>query len=86
MVLKVRGGGREGGEWERRGEGKGWKRDKTQGEVEKRIVSQLLTLMDGIKGKKGGGEGERSMGEKREGKGWKGENSNKDFFFFFFFL
>merc|ERR1719491_1432319 len=25
------------------------KRDKTQGEVEKRIVSQLLTLMDGMK-------------------------------------
>lgn len=25
------------------------KRDKTQGEVEKRIVSQLLTLMDGLK-------------------------------------
>lgn len=28
------------------------KRDKTQGEVEKRIVSQLLTLMDGIKSRK----------------------------------
>ena len=27
------------------------KRDKTQGEVEKRIVSQLLTLMDGLKGR-----------------------------------
>ena len=27
------------------------KRDKTQGEVEKRVVSQLLTLMDGIKGR-----------------------------------
>uniref|UniRef100_A0A6U2ZA75 Vesicle-fusing ATPase n=1 Tax=Paramoeba aestuarina TaxID=180227 RepID=A0A6U2ZA75_9EUKA len=27
------------------------KRDKTNGEVEKRIVSQLLTLMDGIKGR-----------------------------------
>ena len=27
------------------------KRDKAQGEVEKRIVSQLLTLMDGIKGR-----------------------------------
>lgn len=25
------------------------KRDKTQGEVERRIVSQLLTLMDGLK-------------------------------------
>ena len=25
------------------------KREKTQGEVEKRIVSQLLTLMDGLK-------------------------------------
>merc|ERR1719482_1179522 len=27
------------------------KRDKTNGEVEKRIVSQLLTLMDGMKGR-----------------------------------
>ena len=27
------------------------KRDKTQGEVEKRVVSQLLTLMDGLKGR-----------------------------------
>lgn len=27
------------------------KRDKTQGEVERRIVSQLLTLMDGLKGR-----------------------------------
>ena len=27
------------------------KRDKTSGEVEKRVVSQLLTLMDGIKGR-----------------------------------
>jgi transitional endoplasmic reticulum ATPase len=27
------------------------KRDKTNGEVERRIVSQLLTLMDGIKGR-----------------------------------
>jgi len=27
------------------------KRDKVSGEVEKRIVSQLLTLMDGIKGR-----------------------------------
>ena len=26
------------------------RRDKTQGEVERRIVSQLLTLMDGLKG------------------------------------
>ena len=27
------------------------KRDKTSGEVEKRVVSQLLTLMDGMKGR-----------------------------------
>ena len=27
------------------------KRDKTNGEVERRIVSQLLTLMDGLKGR-----------------------------------
>jgi len=27
------------------------KRDKVQGEVERRIVSQLLTLMDGMKGR-----------------------------------
>ena len=27
------------------------KRDKTQGEVEKRVVAQLLTLMDGLKGR-----------------------------------
>ncbi len=27
------------------------KRDKVNGEVEKRIVSQLLTLMDGLKGR-----------------------------------
>jgi transitional endoplasmic reticulum ATPase len=27
------------------------KRDKTQGEVEKRVVSQMLTLMDGLKGR-----------------------------------
>lgn len=27
------------------------KRDKTHGEVEKRVVSQLLTLMDGLKGR-----------------------------------
>merc|ERR1712203_1304736 len=29
------------------------KRDKTSGEVEKRVVSQMLTLMDGIKGRRG---------------------------------
>ena len=44
------------------------KRDKTQGEVEKRIVSQLLTLMDGIKGKRGGGE--EGEGERRGREVW----------------